>query len=652
MFNKLYEYIDKIECIIKSVNELNKTKAADKLVSIQKRVDLLFIGMTLIEKAQNEILQYKEFNSNFDREKVINLDYKISELAGKFYKASSFVIDIFANVRKSKKVNSISKDQKLKFIELTKRILFISARWDIERMINVFEFDVPPQNKAFEKRKPLLSTCIFFANRMNATKLGITFEDGIMPRRIIFAVQPNAGKSFIVNVYSVMAIMLHALYYNTSGILRMSNNLDNACGFSNQIKAMIENEKIADIYPEVKKFFKNQKCRILEKSTSEEWKLNGLDPRIRASHFARGRESAINSIRVFVLLAIDDLSDGFEQMNNDEAHKAMTTKYEIDMDSRKEEANVPEFIAGTMFNEYDVPNTLIRKLEERGLLIDSTKFKNVRHTKDYSTVVIAMDCFDENGESVAPKLISTEKLKEKQNSLKSYEFDLVYRQIRSSREPRVFEYQNLKTYTKMPDDLSFAARGYIDPTRKQGRDYFAFPVFRHRDADNLEYFVNCIYEKKSLGKTEDPQNKFLEKVVNFIIDNRIVDFTIENNTSNTIGTIIDMKLKEKGYNFCKIKEIYTAKIKQNSTKMQRILDQEATIVNNVCFPAPGVFPPKHPMTEFMDHFTRYDVNVNYNNIKNHDDAPDSICGFSMNYLFVRKNRYSIISGIDKEFLLK
>lgn len=308
-------YFNNVDKLIKQVNSLNKNK--DILKTLNERVDLLLLCMTLIEKCQNGFLEFKQMNKNVNPHDIIGMDYKISEYANRIYLASLKVIEVFIKNATIIEKYGINIKKRTDFLVVSKKMLNIAARWDIERCINIFEFDMPNENKAFPKRKPLLQDVIFYANRMNATKLGIKFEDGIMPKRIIFAVQPNSGKSFVVNVYSLISICMHAIYYNTSGVLRLSNNGTNACGFSDQIKAMIENEKIVDIFPEFKKYFLGGKPKILEKSTSEEWKLQDLDPRIRASHFARGRDSAINSVRIFVLLAIDDLSDGFEQMNND-----------------------------------------------------------------------------------------------------------------------------------------------------------------------------------------------------------------------------------------------------------------------------------------------------------------------------------------------
>lgn len=644
------KYFENIDKLIKQVNSLNKNK--NIFATIRDRVDLLLLCMTFIEKCQNEFLEHKIITKNAKPTENILKDFAISDYASRLYNASLKVVGLF--VQRPRELDNAGVDiqKRMNFLSLSRKMLNIAARWDIERFIEVYEFDMPVESRAFPKRRPLLKDVIFYANRMNATKLGIKFKDGIMPTRIIFAVQPNSGKSFVVNVYSVISIIMHAIYYHTSGILRLSNNGTNACGFSDQIKAMIENEKIVDVFPELKKYFVSGKPKILERTPSDEWKLFDLDPRIRASHFARGRDSAINSVRIFVLLAIDDLSDGFEQMNNDEAHQAMTDKFYVDMKNRKEGGNIPDFIVGTMFNEFDIQNTMINKLEVAGNLITDPNDDNIQYTKDYSTVVIRIDCYDKNGNSIAPDLISTAELKEVQENMKPYQFDLVYRQIRSSREPRIFDWANLKTYKELPDTLSNTAVATLDPNRKSGNDRFSLPVFRLDKATNDYLFTNCIYTQKSLGKVSDPSNQFLKRVIRFIIDNQITQFTLENNTSNTLGTLLEDELKRNGYNNCKIKEIFSSSKKGKETKLQRILSQEATIINNIRFPHKSILKPQTEMAEFMEHFTRFDSKENIGKKSNPDDAPDAVAIFSDNYLFNRANKLSTISGVKKSNLFR
>ena len=337
-------------------------------------------------------------------------------------------------------------------------------------------------------------------------------------------------------------------------------------------------------------------------------------------------------------------------MNNDEAHKAMTEKFYVDMKNRKEGGDIPDFIVGTMFNEFDIQNTMISKLERTGSLLTHPENDNIQYTKDYSTVVIRIDCYDKKGHSIAPRLISTEELIDVQESMKPYQFDLVYRQIRSSREPRIFDWGVLKTYKKLPKTLSNTAIAVLDPTRKSGNDYFSMPVFTLDNESNDFYLTNCIYTQKSLGKVSDPSNSFLQRVVKFIIDNKITQFTLENNTSNTLGAFIEDELKRNGYNNCKIEESFSASKIGKESKLQRILSQEMTIINNIVFPAKSILRPLTEMAQFMEHLTRFDSKENIGKKSNPDDAPDSVAMFSDKYLFNRANRLSSLSGVKKASL--
>ena len=183
----------------------------------------------------------------------------------------------------------------------------------------------------------------------------------------------------------------------------------------------------------------------------------------------------------------------------------------------------------------------------------------------------------------------------------------------------------------------------MDPNRKNGADFFSLPLFAFDTVDNDPYFIDCIYEQKSLGKLADPSNRFFMKVVKFLIDNNVREFYIENNTSNTLGTLFEEKFKQLNYT-CKIFEFFTAKEKGKMNKLERILNEEPTITANIHFPAPSMYPPLHRISQFMTDFTRFDSKLEGSNKKQHDDAPDSISIFSKRCLFNRQNRIGTITS--------
>lgn len=619
------------------------------LAFLLEQINCYKLGINTLQKCQNLYIDYFNIYTeniyNYDLEgittdELVNYDYKTSEYAEKYCRVGEKFCLLFDRLfLRNKSANIYESDSHknliTEFRKYIKIAISISARWHIQRFIEFYEFDKTARSKKLPKRLPLLKEAIFFADRMIATKMGIKFEDGIQPKTIIFAVQPNSGKSFVSNVFCDIGLILHWKYFKSSGIIRMSNTSKNAWGFSGQCKSMLSDYKITSIYPELKKYFggnyPNIKCNIFKKEPLEEWLLQDLDNSIRASMFAVGRENAINGMRNDVALVIDDLSDGFEQMNNDQAHKDMVTKYDIDISSRKEDMEVPEFIVGTMYNENDLQNTLIQRAKDKYgefIKLNNKNFSNSYLTKDRTMVLILIDCFNEKMESVAPDLISTEDLIGKMNTMERYQFDLVYRQKRGSREPRTFEYDTLLTFNKINNyKLNDTSICVLDPTRKKGSDYFVLGCFKWNNSTNKFRFIDVICQKKSLGKISDPQNKFANEVIDFLIKNNCVKFYIENNTSNLIGTYIEQLLKLKSYNICKIEEIYNTE-----NKLTRILDMESAIKNNIEFPEKNLYPPKKDITVAMNILTTWD-NTQYGKKGNFDDVPDMISMFAKKFIF-------------------
>lgn len=651
LFEGQAESLNKLEETAKTLEAVRRHYATAG-VKFENTTKVVLLGFSLVERLFSAFMNHKEFNkATLDIKAAVNLDYKISYYAGFFYTHAKDQFNIGAEFKTKTDKERFEKYRVLLFT-CAKKLLAIAARWDLEKMIEYYEFEMKPSSRPYEKRRPLLTVAAFYLNRMNAVKMGVDFRDNIKPKRLIFAVEPNGGKSFLGNYYSVVSSVLHWIYYKTSGVLRISNEKDNATGFNVQIRGIHENEKIKEIYPELEKYFVGGKCKIFEKEAIEELKYADLNPRIRASFFALSIYGSFPSKRAFVAIITDDISNGVKEMNNDEIHLEQATIVKADVLARKESEDIPEIYLGTFYNENCIQIQIIDELENAGELFQHYRYPYVRYTKDYNTVVITIDCFDKNGNSIAPSLISTKTLVNIQNGLKPYEFDLIYRQKKASRTPRIFSYDNLKLYDKLPDadDFESGATATIDPTRKSGNDWFSMPVFKYNTKDNLFYLVDAIFEQSSLGINSDPNNKFLAKIVDFIIKNEISRLIIENNTSNTIGTLLRDNLAERGYKNIKIEERYSTKSRGKESKIQRILSQEATICANICFPSPNTPKRMSALYNFMYYFTRFDCKENIGKPSNPDDAPDSVAMFSDNCIFSNKGRLSSITPLKKESL--
>ena len=147
-------YSVELNKIISKINGLKNEGGAIK--TIEKRIDMLSLGMGIIDKRFNELLAFKESSMSYDKPSTVNYDYWLSDYAGRFYLQSNYLVEILEKNTTNETILAISRQKRTMFLFLSKRMLEISARWNIERMINVFEFDTEPENRAFPRRKPLL----------------------------------------------------------------------------------------------------------------------------------------------------------------------------------------------------------------------------------------------------------------------------------------------------------------------------------------------------------------------------------------------------------------------------------------------------------------------------------------------------------------
>ena len=197
---------------------------------------------------------------------------------------------------------------------------------------------------------------------------------------------------------------------------------------------------------------------------------------------------------------------------------------------------------------------------------------------------------------------------------------------------------------ELPESLDKYCLSIMDLTRKNGNDYFANPYLRYNPENGLYYLTDAIFEQKSLGLVNDPKNEFRDKVCNKIYTTNTTELCIENNTSNTTGTLLKERCKELGYKNCKIRERYTSKQYGVGGKVQRILNMEETIKNYIVFPQKDTIPTGHPLYQFMEQLNNWNSKDTSRN--NHDDAPDVLAMFSEEFIF-KKVRVSVVRGVDK-----
>ena len=71
-----------IDNVIEAINKLNRE--GSQMASLNDRVELLMGGMGLIERAFENLLEFKEYNTTYVIQDLIQYDYDLAEYAEKF----------------------------------------------------------------------------------------------------------------------------------------------------------------------------------------------------------------------------------------------------------------------------------------------------------------------------------------------------------------------------------------------------------------------------------------------------------------------------------------------------------------------------------------------------------------------------------------
>lgn len=626
-----------LESYIEFYRKLSKKIEIEK-ASYEEKFDLLLYTAEYIIKGQQKYLNANSYSN----EEIINFDNKVSKFADFVYRKMNLMFS-------DASIKTISQDKIVKFIEKRNQMLYIASRWNTLRVMEVFDLGRDLKKQKVPRRLPLLVEPCFCYDRVLETALGIFHEDGFNPNRGVICMPPSSGKTYAANVYTDLMLMHFWLRYGESGIIRMTNNSTNAQNYGNQCATMIEDSVWQMIFPEIWKY-KNQKGQMdcFKNRSAEKLLLKDCNPEVSDSIFMFGAEAGINGKRSMLGAILDDLSNGVDDMDNDELHKKLTDKTMSDVMDRSDDDNSPIIVQGTMYNQYDTQNTFIEMWEKRGMK-KIARFRFIKVTNDGKCFTCLVDIEDENGKSIAKELYSDYKLSEKreyfQSRGKPYVYNLIYRQRKDSREPKTFGLDNLVLYNyrRRSDNLDKYAVTMADTTRRSGNDFFAMPIFRFNPETGRYRLVDCIFEQKSLGIVDDPKNAFAEKICKKIVAESIIEFCLESNTSNTASALLKEICRKEGYISCKFRDRYTAKRGKTSSKVVRILNMEETIKNHIEFPDPNTLPQNSPLFLFMSYLTSWNSKEGQKKT-NPDDAPDSLAMFVEEFIF-KKQRKGVIKEI-------
>lgn len=481
------------------------------------------------------------------------------------------------------------------FFSLYKKLYAFAGRRDLECFIDYMEFEKP--HRVLASRRYALAPLIDALCRL-------PFDKKL--KYVIASYPPSIGKSFCLNYYTAWT---YGLDIDNSN-LRLSYSEDLVLGFSRSIKDIVSNPLFADVFP----YFRNYNCKPFEKEKESDWKIKNAN--CLTSHISRTRDGSVTGVRANRTILFDDMTKGASEATNSDLHRQLYDKWKTEWYNRRDGKNTKFVFAGTMWSPEDILNRVREDRERLSEFVPSTKYDYTLESTDGTTIVIRVPLLDENDETTCKEVYTTEEALDIRDTTDPYLFSCVYQQDPIAPTGLEFAYELLETFISLPkqengepyyEDYCYAS---LDPARR-GKDNVAMPIFK-KSFNGKYYFIDCIFKKK-------PMSDLYDEIVDKIIEHKIIDFVIENNTDTSLKTLLEEKLESKGYNLCIIREKYNVKNKE-----QRIKDMRGHLKANILFKDKGLIKPNTDYGRFMKNFTTYSFDYANKN----DDAPDSLALFT------------------------
>ena len=311
----------------------------------------------------------------------------------------------------------------------------------------------------------------------------------------------------------------------------------------------------------------------------------------------------------------DDITKSKDK-NNIVMHEKDIEMYTSEWERRKyDDFHNVEFFSGTAYHNEDFLCTIKRRNGSENA--EKSKInKYTYYNNKYRSVFVKVPKLDYDTDEITfPQMYSEEAAKRKRDE-DPREFYSMDQQEPMPIEGCPFDYKNLMTYTSIPYKNDGQPEDYyavLDPART-GANFVAMPIFVK--IDNLFYLKDVIFEMRNI---EELHNEIAEKIVRY----KIVQFHIEKNTDTSLKTLITKLVENKGYYSCNFSEVYSVKNKE-----EKIQNAEASIRNNMVFPAFNLYGQSRQMRNFMKYFTSY----SYLSKNKYDDAPDSLAMFANKFI--------------------
>lgn len=474
--------------------------------------------------------------------------------------------------------------------DFLKRAYTYGARISFEHFLIRYEWD--SNDKVYEKRNEILKSYVYYLNYMCYHP---EFET------IVCNLPSGYGKTRIEKLYEAFRFGLDP----TGTFLSICSNDGLVKSASRSVIDIIKSEEYADIFPKLD-FSKDKK--LFTKETDGEWKLKYCH--LNNSYIAQSRESNVVGVRASHSIHIDDMYGDPAEALNMSLNRRLWEKYiTVWVERFVKNKVVQKVITGTLWSPYDLLSQIIDSLKKEHEFRPHEKFKYTQISEDGKHVIIQVPALDpETGLSTCPELVTTEELLKKKAKMSNYLWQCNFQQNPIPPEGLEFDYKNLKTYDFPPMNETGFTEATLDPARR-GHDYVSMPIFQKYGDDYA--LIDVLFERNAMSELYD-------KIVDKIIDNKVVKLVIENNTDTSLKTVIEERLFEREYFACIIIEKYNTMKKET-----RIQGQQGVIKRQIYFPSKELYGITTPMGMFMEQLTMFSFTMP----NKFDDAIDSVAMF-------------------------
>ena len=477
----------------------------------------------------------------------------------------------------------------------------ISARTNFEDFVRYYEWN--ENDKFFEPRYSVLSAYAYYLNRM-------VFDPNF--NFLVVNLPSGTGKTYLEKLHEAFSYGVDP----TGTCLYLCSNDDVVKGGSRTVLEVIKSDRFGNVFPNMK-YDKSDRTYFL-KETEAEWKLK--DCKLMASYYAKTTQSNVVGCRASKTIHIDDLYADYKEALDENLNNYFYNKYVTVWKKRYIQNKVPKIIiTGTMWSPTDFIVKVIDQTKREEDFIPSDKFKyvlvNANENKETKAIIQIPAMDYDTGESTCPNIWKTEDLEKEKATMDTYLWETNFQQKPTSPEGLEFDWNNLRLYDKIPENIYDGSIAVIDGTRKSGKDFFAMPIFVPHDEDFA--LIDCIFTKvASTELVKDIVNKMLEYDIKILI--------IETNVDGGLKKLIlDEFEKRNIYCNCDIREKYST-----MQKAIRIEMNKGIVKRRILFPDKKLFGKISDMGKFMNNLTLY----NSQGTNKNDDAPDSAALFSSEFI--------------------